>query len=198
MVLEGLKCRFLGRQWMKRSKAWRCTVELPDDDGVTGAVLAAMIEQQVGVEIRGSDVAVELDPVCIMDVPDRGALLAVEFETVHESQNGVGSKLTLLTGKPPKPVTVTIRPSGKVQEEPSRGGDLPKEALRGLHMTFFPSQTFQAYLAWLTGQEIHDQAECKAAFKAHFNVQSCRDLKEWTWVVFLRDYNAWLQRGRNG
>lgn len=179
---------------MRRAKAWRVTLELPDD-GVTPAALTAMIEQHVAARIEGKDARVDLRPVFIVDVLQRGSRWLLELETVHESQNGIGPKLTLLSGAS---VKATIEPVSTPTEEPQQRGDLSREALRGLHVTFFPSQNFQSYVSRVTGREVHDAAECKAAFKAHFNVQSCQQLKEWTWIVFLREFNAWLKGGRDG
>jgi len=189
--LSNLNCQCLSRTWMKRSKAWRVRLLLPDD-AVLAAVLSNMMESQVDAVLQGNDAPVTIAPAFIGDVVQKGTRWHLELETVSESQNGVGAQLTLLSGQP---VVLSLHPVGQAPVEPVRG-DVSKKTLQGLHVSLFPSPLFQAFLAQLTGAPTDGANECKAAFKEYLGVTSCRELQQEQVCNVIDQFNAHLRGER--
>jgi hypothetical protein len=189
---------------MRAAKAWRCIIELPDDQ-VLAAALTALIERHVKLNMLTTDgLNIEIDPAFILDIRTKGRRFHLVIETVWEEQKKHGPYLTSMTGQS---VRVSI---GKCeqnleqitteQKQPrvpktNAPGKVGPVEITGLHSTFFKNPRFQRYVE-INGQiKVIDADSCKQAFKALHCIESTKDLDLTTFREFLRDFNTWINGG---
>lgn len=199
-----LPCKFLDRQWMRAAKAWRCIIELPDDQ-ILAAALTALIERHVKLNMLTPEgLNIEIDPAFILDVRTKGRRFHLVVETVWEEQKKHGPYLTSMTGQN---VRVSISKCEQnlkqiVEDQKQLGAPKPNAPgkvgtveITGLHSTFFKNPRFQRYVEIQGPIKVTDAESCKKAFKALHSIKSTKDLDLTTFREFLRDFNAWINGG---
>jgi len=183
------------RQWMRSAKAWRLFFSLPADNPLLPSFLTALIDRQVRAELN----QLVLDPVLVVDVPPKGRGFQLVIETCYEQQNVHGPRLTAMVGEA---VFVTLSPAGQPVETPVTEvrpeiTEERKRLLTGLHV-LFQNPRFQEFIGSMAGLEIRDENECKAVFKNRLcQVESCKDLSDEVIHDWRRQFNEWLNGGRN-
>lgn len=195
--LNEIQVTITERKWMRSAKAFRCYLELPDND-VLASGLTALIDKQVNATIVGPDgLQAVMQPALVVDVPSKRNRFSIVLETMFEHQNAVGVSLTALTGK--QAVLSITAPGSKPQPAEPKTGTINADALRGLHTTFFQNKHFQQYISERCGRPIEDHHACKKAYKAMQMVESCKDILQEDYKSVLDGFNSWLsQRGSGG
>lgn len=196
--LNRIEVTITERKWMRSAKAFRCYLELPDND-VLASGLTALIDKQVDATIFGPDkLHAVMKPALVVDVPSKRNRFWIVLETVFEHQNAVGVSLTALTGKQAV-LSISAPESEKPQPAEPKTGTINADALRGLHTTFFQNKHFQQYISQRVGVPVDDHIVCKEAYKAMQMVESCKDIMQEDYKSVLDDFNQWLkQRGSGG
>jgi len=192
-MTNNIPCTFIERKWMRAAKAWRCTIELPDNS-VLAAAITSLIDRKVIVDFVTKDATLTIDPAFIVDVPSKGKRFSLVVETVFEHQASHGPVLTAMTGQL---VTVTIRPEGQQAPVEVKRGTIDAKALKGLHVAFFKNQRFSAFLSEKTGAYIKCDQECKDAFKKLMGVESCTEINQEDFDTILREFNDWLNGAKS-
>lgn len=192
-MTNNISCIFIERKWMRAAKAWRCTIELPDDS-VLAAAITSLIDRKVIVDFVTKDATLTIDPAFIVDVPSKGKRFYLIVETVFEHQASHGPVLTSMTGQL---VTVTIRPEGQQAPVEVKRGTIDAKTLKGLHVAFFKNQRFSAFLSAKTGAYIKCDQECKDAFKKLMGVESCTEINQEDFDTILREFNDWLNGAKS-
>ncbi|KAA0888700.1 hypothetical protein [Oryzomonas rubra] len=196
-----IKTRLISRQWMRAAKAWRCFLELPDEQKIA-VQLTGYIGDQFSVTIITETETCDIDPAYIVDIPNKGKRFHLVLETVFENQASIGPTLTAMVGS-----TATLIINHKIgdqggmdtplphfPEDNERGDLIENAALRGLHATFFKNERFQAFITSKTGQSIHDESTCKEVFKEYMAVKSCKDLTQKQYLEVLHEFNEWIKK----
>lgn len=192
-MTNNISCIFIERKWMRAAKAWRCTIELPDDS-VLAAAITSLIDRKVIVDFVTKDATLTIDPAFIVDVPSKGKRFYLVVETVFEHQASHGPVLTAMTGQL---VTVTIRPEGQQAPVEVKRGTIDAKTLKGLHVAFFKNQRFSTFLSEKTGAYIKCEQECKDAFKKLMGVESCTEINQEDFDTILREFNDWLNGAKS-
>ena len=192
-MTNNISCIFIERKWMRAAKAWRCTIELPDDS-VLAAAITSLIDRKVIVDFVTKDATLTIDPAFIVDVPSKGKRFYLVVETVFEHQASHGPVLTAMTGQP---VNVNIRPEGQQTPVEVKRGTIDAKTLKGLHVAFFKNQRFSAFLSEKTGAYIKCDQECKDAFKKLMGVESCTEINQEDFDTILREFNDWLNGAKS-
>jgi len=192
-MTNNISCIFIERKWMRAAKAWRCTIELPDDS-VLAAAITSLIDRKVIVDFVTKDATLTIDPAFIVDVPSKGKRFYLVVETVFEHQASHGPVLTAMTGQL---VTVTIRPEGQQAPVEVKRGTIDAKTLKGLHVAFFKNQRFSSFLSAKTGAYIKCDQECKDAFKKLMAVESCTEINQEDFDTILREFNDWLNGAKS-
>lgn len=192
-MTNNISCIFIERKWMRAAKAWRCTIELPDDS-VLAAAITSLIDRKVIVDFVTKDATLTIDPAFIVDVPSKGKRFYLVVETVFEHQASHGPVLTAMTGQP---VNVNIRPEGQQAPVEVKRGTIDAKTLKGLHVAFFKNQRFSAFLSEKTGAYIKCDQECKDAFKKLMGVKSCTEIDQEDFDSILREFNDWLNGAKS-
>ena len=199
--LTNIQATLTERKYMRSARAFRCYLELPPNP-VLAAALTALIERQVNVTIKTSDLTAELKPAQVVDVTSRAKKFGLVVETVYEKQNEeVGPSLTAMTGESVSVAItpVSAEPSVKTTADlPTFAGDIHPDSIRGLHTGFFQNKLFYQYLQQKTGEEIDTPATCKAVYKAMMGVDSCKELTQQNYNACLQDFNAWIGKRGQG
>ena len=188
---------------MRAAKAWRCIVELPDDQ-VLASALTALIERHVKLNMLTPEgLNIEIDPAFILDIRSKGKRFHLVAETVWEQQKEHGPYLTSMTGRD---VRVSISKCEKNLEQiaeaqrqeasrPTAQGKIGPAEITGLHSTFFKNPRFQRYVEIKGSSQIFDAETCKTAFKSLHGIESTKDLDLATFREFLKQFNAWTNGG---
>ena len=169
---------------MRAAHAWRCFLQLPSDGSAIAIYLTSLIDTKCSITLSTEQTSLTIDPAYIVDVPPKGTGFLFVIETCFESQKDLGPEITALNKQA---LNLRIGPAGNFQESArpaikAEMSDDKKVLLMGLHR-LFPLPKFQQFVtALLTRKglmyEIHNEKECKIAFKKLAGVESCRDLTE--------------------
>lgn len=194
-ITNDIKARFIERKWMRAAKAWRCFLEIPNDQNIP-EVLTALIDSQVQATITGI-VSIEISPAFIVDVPSKKKQFQVVLETVYENQASLGPRLTALTDTH---VTLSILPLTKTcpalpQAAEPNPDSIDEAKIRGLHISFFQNPKFWQWLSEKTGQIIGNPQDCKTAFKEMLQVASCKDIRTEQLCQAISEFNKRLAGG---
>lgn len=218
--LENVKdCILIGRQWMKRTHAYRISVELPNDEGMTAAVLTRLMQSQVAVRVTGDDAPTEgfelvIDPAYLSDVRQKGRKWVADIDTVMETQNGIGPEATIMVGHP---VIFTVSPPTKPGDgseveratesdfkapapapAPVKADLIDNKDKARLHAELFVSEIFWQCMKEKTGLDVFDDKSAKIAFRHHMGVASTRDItKQQLADWYVREYTEWIHNRRS-
>jgi hypothetical protein len=199
-----MPCKMLDRQWMKTAKAFRCIIELPNNQ-VLASALTALIETHVKLSMTSDEGHnIEIEPAFILDVRTKGRRFHLVVETVWEGQLQHGPYITLMVGQN---IRVSAGPCEQnleqIQADPTKNkqprlpapGKIGQAQIVGLHSQFFKLPRFQRYVEIQGGATVVDAESCKEVFKALHKVESTRDLDMVAFQQFLQGFNQWLNGG---
>ncbi len=193
-ITNKIAAKFVERKWMRSAKAWRCFLEIPNEQNIP-EVLTALIDHHVRATIAGDGIIVEISPAFIVDVPSRKKQFQVVIETVYEQQASLGPRLTALTDTA---VTLTILPMEKQKTQPTPKPErdtIDERTIKGLHVSFFQNPKFQEWLSIQTAKTIGNPDDCKKTLKAWLQVSSCKEIRRDYFQVVLTKFNSWLNGG---
>lgn len=187
--LTAIEATLTERKYMRQSRSFRCYLDLPQNP-VLASALTALIDRQIDVTIKSHELTVEMHPALVIDVTSRSKKFGLVIETIHETQNHVGTNLTAMTGER---VIIAISPAGQkpaTTTEPQ--GDIDEQSIKGLHAAFFKNKLFYEYLSLKTGEVVDNPSTCKTVYKLLMQVDSCRQINQSEYNACLKDFNNWL------